>query len=129
MNLTTIQEVLRSPLHRALFGAALLLANEGGATVAELSRQLDISKMAIRAYTRIARHRRAWNPRAFLVYSRIIAGGCDHAQLRGPGFRICLYCLVCNRPDHPALLRSPGTDPSPEPTKVYRPGGMKGGIG
>lgn len=127
MNIEVVKSLLESPLKRALFGAALLLANEGGVTIAELSAQLGISKKSIKQYTRTARARRMWNPRAFLVYSRLISEGCDHSQLWGPGLRICLDCLTTNQPGHPALRRHWSTDPKPEPSKVYVPGTLKGG--
>lgn len=130
MNISVARAVMGSPLHRALFGAALLLANEGGSTVAELAFQLGIPKSAIRRYTQAARDRRARSPRAFLVYAALIAGGCDHSQLEGDGLRVCLYCLETNRPDHPGLRRYPSTDPKPEkpePPRAYAPGALKGG--
>lgn len=129
MNLEVVRLVLQDRCLQALLGAALLLATENGATVKEIAKQLGIPKTKIRKYSEAARTSRARDPKAFLVYSAIASGGCDHTQLWGPGLRICLYCLRANNPDHPGLYRRPGTDPKPEPSKVYKPSKYKGGIG
>ena len=42
---------------------------------------------------------------------------------------ICLDCLRTNWAEHPALRIHPGDLPKPEPSKSYRPGMLKGGVG
>lgn len=130
IDVSAVKQVMERPFHRAVFAAALLLANEGGATVAELAAQLGVGKGAIRRFTRQARARRQRQPRAWLVYSAAIEGAqCDHASLFGPGLRICLDCLMSNQPDHPALRRHQTDEPAREPSKSYRPGRLRGGLG
>src|SRR6188472_1773186 len=117
MQLAIIRRVRSDPAYKALLGAALLIANEGGKTVALLAELTGIPKASIRKYTRDARERRKRDPDAHLIYSAIIAGGCDHTRLMAdPEFAICLDCLGTNRPDHPALRIYPGEMPKPEPS-------------
>lgn len=101
MNVKTLREIKSNPLMRGLLGAALLIANEGGKTVAELSWQLGISKQSIRGYLRKSRSRRVRHPEVYLRYGAIIAGGCDHTEIdlkAGGKVWVCLYCLATNNP-------------------------------
>lgn len=131
MKLAILRRVRSDPALKALLGAALLLANEGGKTVCLLSEITGIPKASIRRYTRDARERRRRDPQAHLIYSAIAAGSCDHARLfADTEFSICLDCLASNQPDHPALRIYPGDMPKKEPSKKYIPDPRyKGGVG
>lgn len=143
MNLQVVREVLESPLKTALLGAAVLLATENGTTIKEIAKQLGIPKGRLRRYSDAARNRRVHDPRAHLVYAAAIEGGCSCGRIFRVRYRyedgvrraihqpltICLDCLQSNWASHPALRIHPGEMPKPEPSKVYLPGSLKGGVG
>ncbi len=144
MNIEVVREVLADPMMTGFLGAAVLMAVENGHTIKEIARQLGIPKGKLRRYTDRARNRRTHDPRAHLIYAAAIeGGGCtcgrvfkvryteeDGARkaIRQP-LTICLDCLRSNWAEHPALRIYPGDMPKPEPSKSYRPGMLKGGVG
>ena len=144
MNIEVVREVQQSPLKSALLGAAVLIATENGFTIKEIARQLGIPKGRLRRYSDAARDRRNRDPRAHLVYAAAIEGGCGCGRLFKVRLRvdeygarrivrqpltICLDCLKSNWAEHPALRIYPGELPRPEPSKVYRPDSLRGGVG
>ena len=134
MTLRSQPDILRrarsDPAFKALLGAAFLVANEGGETVSEIAILTGISKATIRKFAQESARLRRRDPDVHLVYCSLIAGGCDHTRLFAEtDFAVCLYCLEVNKPNHPALRIYPDEMPKPEPSKVYRPGELKGGTG
>ena len=143
MNIEVVREVLADPMMTGFLGAAVLMAVENGHTIKEIAKQLGIAKGKLRRYTDRARQRRVNDPRAHLIYASAIEGGCTCGRMfkirykqedgvwkavRQP-LTICLDCLRTNWAEHPALRIHPGDLPKPEPSKVYRPGRLRGGVG
>lgn len=118
-----------------LYHAALLVAHEDGATVREIAEQAGVSKSTIQRWIQAARERREAaslpHPKVVMPLQLTPESTCPKQDAAG-NCGVCgeEYCVCCHRvgfPNHPALKRSPKTDP-PRPT-VYCKSKLAGGVG
>ena len=120
------EEVSVSEVEYALISGLMLCASRHGFTVAYLAKRFNESKQEIRRMLALAR-RSAPVP-VIWIDTPLIDPECDHSHLYGPGLRLCGRCLASNHPNHPAFHCRLEDMPAPEPSKVYLPGALLGGI-
>lgn len=126
MDRETLKNLKANPVMMAIFQASLLVASESGETCRSLAESIGIPKSTISRWINTAKNRRR-NPHARTVMAPCAIRGCVHKQELGPGLIICLDCGKVSPGLAQALRKDLRPDPLPEPSKVYRPGTLKGG--
>lgn len=133
VNPESVKDVLQSIPVRVLFQAAAQTARSSKSqAINELAKQLGCKPATLWNFLR----RRTANRLYYLQYivCNQPAGlvGCDHRYVfvdPRRGYRLCVRCLANNFPDHHCWRHPRGPKPKREPSKVYRPGELKGGMG
>lgn len=123
----SLKKALADPVLRVLLQASILVANEDGQTIRVIAETFGVSKSSIHRYIQEARDRRNRNIRARLIYAPCAVNGCIHKAIIGPGLVICLDCGKISPELEKALARDRRPIPKREPSRVYRPGKLKGG--